>query len=406
MSLAMVFLLIASASAADSDANGTQTIETAGTYSGLAGEIGCGGNVTLKHDYYAYDSGETIEITVNDSVIDGGGAVYLSYEVSANCTIENCSFINCSDWYGNALYAGNVRVINSGFSNPEEDAVYSGSDVPFDIDVYDDYYIYGERNFFGLLAASDLENEISVEIDDKAYGLDGPRDSMDPYLWVFAGDFRKNGYYLWFDDLKPGTHQVSVSYPGDSKYLPGAFSWTITVHGLTDASNLKATYADGSYYRITVHDDKANIASGVQVIVTLNGKKFKTLRTDSDGVAGFRVTQAPGTYKVQATALGNSITKTLTVKHLLSLKKVTVKKSAKKLVLTATLGKINGKYLKNKKITFKFKGKKYTAKTNKKGVAKVTVKSSVLKKLKAGKKVTCEAAYLKDTVKRTVKVKK
>jgi invasion protein IalB len=55
---------------------------------------------------------------------------------------------------------------------------------------------------------------------------------------------------------------------------------------------------------------------------------------------------------------------------------------------------------------FKFKGKKYTAKTNKKGVAKITVKKSVLKKLKAGKKITYTATYLKDTVKRTVKVKK
>ena len=38
-------------------------------------------------------------------------------------------------------------------------------------------------------------------------------------------------------------------------------------------------------------------------------------------------------------------------------------------------------YYENKKITFKFNGKKYTAKTNVKGIAKVTIKSSVLKKL-------------------------
>ena len=69
----------------------------------------------------------------------------------------------------------------------------------------------------------------------------------------------------------------------------------------------------------------------------------------------------------------------------LSLKKVAVKKNAKKLVLKATL-KINGKAVKGKKVTFTFNGKKYTAKTNKKGVAKVTVKKSVLKKLKKGRR--------------------
>lgn len=89
----------------------------------------------------------------------------------------------------------------------------------------------------------------------------------------------------------------------------------------------------------------------------------------------------------------------------LTLKKVKVKRSAKKLVLTATL-KINGKAAKKKKITFKFKGKKYKAKTNKKGVAKVTIKKKVLKKLKKGKKVKIQASYGKTVKKYTVKVRK
>ena len=82
-----------------------------------------------------------------------------------------------------------------------------------------------------------------------------------------------------------------------------------------------------------------------------------------------------------------------------------MKKSAKRLTLYVKLTK--GKaLLKNKKIKFRFRGKNYYAKTNSKGIAKVTIKSNVLKKLKAGKKVTYQATYLKDTVKRSVKVKK
>lgn len=76
------------------------------------------------------------------------------------------------------------------------------------------------------------------------------------------------------------------------------------------------------------------------------------------------------------------------------------------LSFTYILSKINGKYLKNKKIIFKFNGKKYAAKTNSKGVAKVSIKSNILKKLKVGKKITYQATYLKDTVKKSVKVKK
>ena len=112
-----------------------------------------------------------------------------------------------------------------------------------------------------------------------------------------------------------------------------------------------------------------------------------------------------GSYKITSQASGASVTKTLKVTHVLSLKKVKVKRSAKKLVLKATLKKVNGKYLKNNKITFKFNGKKFKAKTNKKGIAKVTIKQKVLKKLKVGKKVKYQATYKKDTVKYSIKVK-
>ena len=89
----------------------------------------------------------------------------------------------------------------------------------------------------------------------------------------------------------------------------------------------------------------------------------------------------------------------------LTSKNKTVKKSAKKITLTVKLTK--GKaLLKNKKIKFRFRGKNYYAKTNSKGIAKVIIKKSVLKKLKAGKKYTVKMSYLKNSIKRTVKVKK
>ena len=91
-------------------------------------------------------------------------------------------------------------------------------------------------------------------------------------------------------------------------------------------------------------------------------------------------------------------------KTTLTLKKVKVKRSAKKLTIQATL-KVNGKVVKGKIIKFKFNKKTYKAKTNAKGVAKITVKKSVLKKLKNGKKVTYTATYDKITKKVTVKVK-
>ncbi len=92
-------------------------------------------------------------------------------------------------------------------------------------------------------------------------------------------------------------------------------------------------------------------------------------------------------------------------KNTVTLKTVKVKKSAKKLVLTAIL-KNGNKALKYKKVTFKFNGKIYKAKTNSKGVAKVTIKSKVLNLLRVNSKIFYQVTYGKLHVKKIAKVYK
>ena len=202
---------------------------------------------------------------------------------------------------------------------------------------------------------------------------------------------------------------VVLVYSGDGKYAPFVKVSKASVrhkNPVISAGNLNMLYSSGKMYSVVVYGNNGKVAGGVQVTFLINNGVIGSAKTNAKGVASIKITQAPGSYKITAKALGTSVTKKLTVTHVLSLKTVKVKSSAKKLVLKATLKKVNGKYLKGKKVTFKFNGKKFKAKTNKKGVAKVTVKRSVLKKLKAGKKVKYQATYLKDTVKKSVKVKK
>ena len=171
------------------------------------------------------------------------------------------------------------------------------------------------------------------------------------------------------------------------------------------AKDLTVYHNDGKKYTVTVYGTDGRAAVKTRVTFKINGKKVGSAVTNDKGIATLKITQLPKSYKITAEALGASVTKNLKVNPVLKLKKVKVKRSAKKLVITATL-KQGKKVLKNKKITFKFNGKKYTAKTNKKGVAKVTIQKKVLKKLKVGKKVKYQATYLKYTVKQSVKVKK
>ena len=166
-------------------------------------------------------------------------------------------------------------------------------------------------------------------------------------------------------------------------------------------------YYDGSKYSVRiVGDDGKFVSAGKFVSIKIGSKTFN-VKTDKDGYATLTIpnTITVGKYTVVATYEGQSVKNTLQVKQVLkSTKTVTVKKSAKKLVLKATL---KGKTaLKNKVVKFKVNGKTYSGKTNSKGIAKVTIKKSALNKLKAGKKYTVTISYLKNTIKTTLKVKR
>ena len=205
--------------------------------------------------------------------------------------------------------------------------------------------------------------------------------------------------------LSVGSYKVIIINPDTGKAVTKTLK---IVKRLSGNKNIAKYYNSNFKYKFKVigNNGKA-VGKGVKIKVKI-GKKTYRLKTDKKGVITIKLTKkfTPKKYTVKATYKGYSIKNTIKVKQVISSKKVvTVKKSAKKLVLKAKL-KQGKKVLKKKTVTFKFKGKKYKAKTNKKGIAKVTVKKNVIKKLKAGKNYRYAITYLKDTVKRTVKVRR
>lgn len=220
------------------------------------------------------------------------------------------------------------------------------------------------------------------------------------------------GYWLYESTTFPvstweeGGYEVTVEYSSPFIISDRVTFYVTVINPPTLSMNgVSVYYPDKATFKVKVIDSYGDIVKGDTVSFYVDNVKVKSVKTDDKGYAVITLLKTPNTYKVKAVYSGFAVTKKLTVKHVLALKTVKVKKSAKKLTLQATLKK--GKtLLKNKKVTFRFNGKTYKAKTNSKGVAKATVKSSVLKKLKVGKKVTYQATYLKDTVKKTAKVKK
>ena len=228
--------------------------------------------------------------------------------------------------------------------------------------------------------------------------------------------------------LPAGYSDATVIYtPENANYSSKTLPLEIHVKRMVIiAGDMEMEYASGMDYRARLVDEDGNPVENRTLVFTIASKDYSA-STDADGFAGISPGLAAGTYDVtvscshaqNASAVlkivektagnnneGNTPQKDTVLKPVLKVKKtVKIKKSAKKLVLKATLKWSNGKPIKGKKITFKFMGKTYKAKTNKKGVAKKTLKRNVIKKLKKGKKYTVRVKYLKNTAKITVRVR-
>ena len=275
--------------------------------------------------------------------------------------------------------------------------------------------------------ASDESVVIPETVYDDVIDLELPKDATGGVLVTIDDDTTyiplvNGSTKIDVGGLAKGNHTISLKYLGDDNY--GGFEKTfnvavkdpvdpnlsISVNDITEGNPAVVTITTDAAFtgNVTVRIGNANYTVSV-----LNGKG--TLNVPGLAVGTYNATAI---FAAQTGFIESVRNTTFTVskkqpvtpakkadKITLTLKKVKVKRSAKKLVIKATL-KINGKAVKGKVIKFKFNKKTYKAKTDKKGVAKITVKKSVLKKLKAGKKVKYQATYGKVTKKYTVKVKK
>ena len=204
--------------------------------------------------------------------------------------------------------------------------------------------------------------------------------------------------------LEIGTHTVIIYNPvtGENKTVA-----VVILPRIAENKNVVVDYYSGSLFTVRIYGDDGNVISGASVKFTFNGVSYTGV-SNVKGYASFKITGLPGTYSVTTSYEGQSVINTITIYPTLKYVKytTTVKKSAKKLTLKATLKTQIGKGIKGKKITFKLNGKKYTGKTSSKGIAKVTIKKSAIKKLKKGKKYKVAITYAKYTIKCYVIVKK
>ncbi len=207
-------------------------------------------------------------------------------------------------------------------------------------------------------------------------------------------------------NLTPNTYQAIVSYESDKfNKIYSIVSFTVPKPQLK-AKNIKMLYTSGLKYNVHV-SASGNPVIGKTIVFIINGEKTTAI-TNNKGYASVKIDLPPKSTKYSVTAYyqGVKITNKIKVNSIVQAKNVQIKKSSKTLKIKVSLKKVNKKFLKNKKITLKFKGKKYVAKTNKNGLATFKITKNVFKKLKIGKSYNYQVYYLKDCVSKKITVKK
>ena len=210
-------------------------------------------------------------------------------------------------------------------------------------------------------------------------------------------------------ELEYGEHNITVLYSGDDNYAPINYKTSASIKKpvLSKNKNINMRYSGAAKYTVRVTVNGKAIA-GQYVTFKFNGKT-KNIKTDKNGYATFKIpTVKPKktAYKITATFKGVTVKNNVKVNSIIKAKNLKVKKSKKVVKIKVSLKKVNGKYLKGKKLKLKIKGKTLKAKTNKKGKAVFKLKKNVLKKLKVGKKYRYKVIYGKDVVTKKIKVKR
>ena len=134
---------------------------------------------------------------------------------------------------------------------------------------------------------------------------------------------------------------------------------------ITQNKDLKAFYLGGTFKVRIIKINGESVGAGKTVKFTIAGKTY-TKKTSKNGWVYLKIKQKPKTYTITTQYGKFKVKNTIIVKPLLIAKNI-VKKKTKTIKFKVKLVNSKGKPQAKKKITFKFKGKKYKKLTNKKG---------------------------------------
>ena len=300
------------------------------------------------------------------------------------------------DSNGKAIF---TKALKSG--NSQVNVYYNGTKVSYPIHVFKSVSIASSRT-----AAFNTHIVIDSYFKDLN---DLPL--TDKYITVkFDGQTVKlpvgaNGYLgITLDDFRIGSHTLTVINPSTGE---SAKCIVKIVSRFSGNKNIVMDYYNGTRYQLRVYGNNGKVVGAGQVVTIKLNKKTYKVKTNKYGWAILKIpyTVTPKKYTITATYKGQTVKNTITVKRTLKSSNRILKKSAKKFIFRASLRTSKNKAIRGKVVKFRFYGRTYSAKTNSRGIAQVTIKKAVIKKLKKGRTYKVAVTYLRDTIKRNVKVR-
>ena len=259
-------------------------------------------------------------------------------------------------------------------SAPANKNVLKASKVSTSLSVSDTYYSKSATTFKVNLQDANgkaLANQkITLKVNSKSYT---------------ANTNSKGIASVKTTELAVGTYTVDISYAGNSNAAASSLSKKVKVNkDKTSLSGNSKTYIlPNNYYTyyVTLRSDNGGPVKDCKVSFSYNGKTV-TSKTDAKGKASTVIPLlAKGTYKITYTFKGNDGLYSSSSSGKIYIKSAANKLTASDLKMnyndeskfSVKLTDDNGKVLSGKTITFKLDSKTYTAKTNSKGIAKLTI---------------------------------
>ncbi len=204
-----------------------------------------------------------------------------------------------------------------------------------------------------------------------------------------------NGDISYKINFNPGYYQIDIENPITGEVKNQIIN---VVARITENKDLTMYYGAGSYYKVRVYDDNGNLAKGLEVKFTVNGKTYSSF-TDSKGYASIKISLNPKTYNIVTRYNGYTVSNKIVVKPTIVCYDKSVKKF-KTFSYSVKLLNNKGNILKNKQVSVKFRGKTYNVKTNSKGIATFKLYSGSIGKF------TLTATYGNAKISKSITVKK